>query len=563
MTNKTISVLFIMTVLMTSATVTSVELIPNAEALKSDGNRLAQYGSANSVVCGDRLCSEVESQSSMTSSKKQPTLPNINLPIDIPLTKGYVNGGEVFYISTEASVEEVANHLTDLTGFRVAYTPALEFTPEESLAQIYAFTNGVEGNGAFGFQPQVADSQPGDDKYSPLWNVNAVTWNEDSEPRELKSEMDILKAQSDGELSVEEAGVIVNCPFVKWDGDQLQLRDNSYVTDADPYGGGQVLNIDLDHMKVTFVAHRGFAPNGDTIYYIATDTSSKDTADALGVIHVPRIQETISTASSSDLYVFTNGLEGNGPLGFQASIGSTTVGDKFYSPLWRIQTATWDNPDSADFLKTVEEITQAASRGKLETGLAGFVVNCPFVEVDAKMDKMMKDDHMMDDKMMKDDHMMDDKMMKDDHMMDDKMMKDDHMMDDKMMKDDHMMDDKMMKDNSMNGELTAPSGDAPFGGNIVGTFSISVDDGDHVIVTTYIENTSSGMIQEGWLVDMDSGYKLSLGKSHDNGNLLFSQHMVNPWIYDAIVITEEPIGDSNPEPNVPVGGVLLKTPFGL
>ena len=43
-----------------------------------------------------------------------------------------------FYcISTEASVEEVANHLTDLTGFRVTHTPALAFTPEESLAQIY------------------------------------------------------------------------------------------------------------------------------------------------------------------------------------------------------------------------------------------------------------------------------------------------------------------------------------------------------------------------------------------------------------------------------------------
>ncbi len=200
MTNKTISVLFIMAVLMTSATATSVELIPNADALKSKGSNtpgrvgVDSYGSANNnIVCGDRLCSEVESKSSMTSSKKQPTLSNTNLPLDIPLTKGYANGEEIFYISTEASVEEVANHLTDLTGFRVAYTPALEFAPEESLAQIYAFTNGVEGNGAFGFQSQVADSQPGDDKYSPLWNVNAVTWNENSEPRELKSEMDILK----------------------------------------------------------------------------------------------------------------------------------------------------------------------------------------------------------------------------------------------------------------------------------------------------------------------------------------------------------------------------------
>ena len=282
-------------------------------------------------------------------------------------------------------------------------------------------------------------------------------------------------------------------------------------------------------MKVTFVARRGFALNGDTIYYIATDASSKDVADALGVIHVPRIQATLSTSSSSDLYVFTNGLEGNGPMGFQASIGSTTVGDEFYSLLWRIQTATWDNPDNANFLKTVGEITAAASKGKLETGLAGFVVNCPFVEVDSKM--MMSDIHMV---------------------------KDDHMMKDKMM-DDTMM----MKDSSMNGNLTAPSGDAPFGGKTVGTFSISVDGSDHVTVITHIKSTSLGMVQEGWLVDIGSGYKLSLGKSHDDGKLSFSQQMVNPWIYDVIVITKEPVGNSNPAPNVPVGGILLEIPFGL
>lgn len=515
MTNKTLSILFVMTVLMTSATAASFEVIPNAEALKSSGNPLTKVGSSGSPVCGDRLCGEVELQSNDISiSKKQPHLSDTNVALDIPLTMGYVDGHEIFYISTEASVEDVANHLTDLTGFRVAYTPALALAPEESLAQIYAFTNGVEGNGAFGFQPQVADSQPGDDKYSPLWNVNAITWNEDAEPRELKSEMAILEARDNGELSIEEAGVIVNCPFIKWNGGQLQLRENPHISDNDPYGGGQITNIDLENMKVTFVAHRGFAPTGETIYYIATDASVEEVANALGVIHVPKIQDTLSTASSSDLYVFTNGLEGNGPMGFQASIGSTNVGDKFYSPLWRIQTATWDSPESVEFLKTTGEITQATSSGKLETSLAGFVVNCPFVEVDT----MMKDGHMM--------------------------------------KDDKMM----MKDN---GSLTAPAGDAPFGGNTVGTYSINVNNSDQFNVSTTIKNTSSGMVQEGWLVDMDSGYKLSLGKADSHGKLMFSQSMVNPWIYDVLVITEEPIGDSDPAPNVPVGGVLLETPFGL
>jgi len=519
MTNKILPILFIMTVLITSTTAASMELIPTAEAVPGQGVPLLKIGSAGSPVCGDRLCSEIEPESSSVEIMMQ-DLSDTNLPITIPLTMGYVNGNEVFYISTEASVEEVANHLTDLTGFRVAYTPALQFAPEDSLAQIYAFTNGVEGSGAFGFQPQVADSQPGDEKYSPLWNVNAVTWNDDAEPRELKSEAEILEAQDNGELSFEQPGVIVNCPFVKWDGGHLQIRDDKHITDDDGYGGGQITKIDLENMKVTFVAHRGFAPNGDTIYYIATDASVEEVANALGVVHVPKTQDTLSTASSSDLYVFTNGIIGNGPLGFQASIGSTNVGDQFYSPLWRIQTATWDDPENADFLTTLSEISQTASDGKLETGLAGVVVNCPFVEVNAMM------------------------------------------MDDKKMMNGHMMKDKMMDDNSMKGHLTAPADDAPFGGEIVGNYSINVENNDTVEISTVIKNSSSGMILEGWLVDMDSGYKLSLGKANSHGKLMFSQPMVNPWIYDVLVITEEPIGDTNPAPNVPVGGVLLKEPFG-
>ncbi|MEJ2261219.1 MAG: hypothetical protein P8X83_06155 [Nitrosopumilaceae archaeon] len=319
-------------------------------------------------------------------------LSDTNLPVEIPLTMGYADGNEVYYISTEASVKEVADHLTDLSGFRVAFTPSLENTPKESLANIYAFTNGLEGMGAFGFQPQVADSQPPDVDYSPLWSVHAVTWKDDATPQELKSEESILDAKNKGELTIEDTGVIVNCPFVQWKDGHLPIRADKNISDETPYGGGQLLEIDTKKQIATFVAHRGIAPNGETIYYIATDASSPDVAKDLGVIHVPKISNTISTSASSDLYVFTNGLEGNGPLGYQASIGSSTVGDKFYSPLWRIQTATWENPDNAVFVKSIEDLQSLVKNKMLSTALAGFVVNCPFVEVDTMMEDTMMED---------------------------------------------------------------------------------------------------------------------------------------------------------------------------
>ena len=339
-------------------------------------------------------------------------LTNTNVPVTIPLTKGYVKGSEVFYISTEASDKDLADSLTKLTGFRVAYTPALQKTPADALAQIYAFKNGIEGVGPLGFQPNIADSQPGDVNYSPIWAVNIVEWKEGVIPRELKSQIEVLDAQASNELTVTASGLIVNCPFVQWDGGSLQIRDDKTLTDLTPYGGGQVLDIDTENMQVTFVAHKGFGPDGSTIYYIATDASKQDVADMLGVLYVEKTGATLLSGASSDLYVFTNGIKGTGPMGFQASIGSTNVGDEFYSPLWRIQAATWKDPSYVNFLSTSKEITSAGSKGYITTEVAGVIVNCPFVEVDEKF--------MMDNKMMKEKEstMMkkEDKMMKMEHM---------------------------------------------------------------------------------------------------------------------------------------------------
>ena len=69
-------------------------------------------------------------------------------------------------------------------------------------------------------------------------------------------------------------------------------------------------------MQVTFIAHRGFAPDGSTIYYIATDASVKKVANDLGVVFVNKTGATLKSGSSSDLYVFTNGIKGTGPMGF-------------------------------------------------------------------------------------------------------------------------------------------------------------------------------------------------------------------------------------------------------
>ncbi len=512
--------------------------------------KIIHVGLALAVIVGLTLSPLVQYQANaaMEDQMMMQKLTKTNLPVTLPLTKGYVNGFEAFYISTEASDKDLADHLTKFTGARVVFTPALARAPAGSLANIYAFTNGIAGSGPLGFQPNVADSQPGDAKYSPLWKVNMVEWKSGVTPRELKSEADILVAQTNKELTITATKIVVNCPFVKWNGGQLQVRSDKTLTDETPYGGGQVLNIDTEKMQVTFVAHRGFAPDGKTIYYIATDASVKEVADALGVIFVEKTGTTLITAAASDLFVFTNGIKGTGPMGFQASIASTNVGNEFYSPLWRIQAATWKDTSKAQFLTTQAEITSAGSNGKLTTDVAGVVVNCPFVVVEGAM----MDDTMMKDKMMGD-----------------------KMMDDKMTDKEHMM----MKPVSIKGDLTAPAGDKPFGGDAIGNYILRTKDGNMVRVIAKVDKAmmesmmmkndtmmkdkmmEKGKVLEGWLVDMQSGYKLSLGELNKN-TLVFTQRMVNPWIYDSIVITEEPMDDTDPGPNMPIGGAQLGEPFG-
>ncbi len=135
-----------------------------------------------------------------------------------PLVRGFYQGGEVLFIHTEASDPQVASMLTMMMGPEVVLVPGLAESPGPVLAEVYVFTNGIEGMGPFGFQADVFDSVPGDQGYSPLRSVVLVTWNESMTARELRSVEDIKGAESRGEVTTERPGVVVNMPIMTWPG---------------------------------------------------------------------------------------------------------------------------------------------------------------------------------------------------------------------------------------------------------------------------------------------------------------------------------------------------------
>ena len=114
----------------------------------------------------------------------------------------------------------MAAKMTTGMGSPVLYVPSLASVPMEAQANVYVFTNGIEGNSMSSLQPSVFDNPPGTEGYSPLRHVNLVTWNGESQARELKSAAEVLAAAEAGELTITHPGVVINMPFAVWDGGQ-------------------------------------------------------------------------------------------------------------------------------------------------------------------------------------------------------------------------------------------------------------------------------------------------------------------------------------------------------
>ena len=108
--------------------------------------------------------------------------------------------------------------LTKMMNSPVLVVSSLAQAPQEALATVYVFQNGIKGDGPFGFQPDVFDHPPGAAGYSPLRAVHLVKWKNESAARELNSASRVRDAETKGELTVERPGAVVNMPFLIWQG---------------------------------------------------------------------------------------------------------------------------------------------------------------------------------------------------------------------------------------------------------------------------------------------------------------------------------------------------------
>ena len=84
----------------------------------------------------------------------------------------------------------------------------IKLKPGNKLAPIWTFTNGADG------QRNIIDTVPGQKDYTPLWQVNQVTWAAGKTPRVLSSAAEVQKAAAAGEISITRTATVVNCPVL-------------------------------------------------------------------------------------------------------------------------------------------------------------------------------------------------------------------------------------------------------------------------------------------------------------------------------------------------------------
>jgi hypothetical protein len=185
------------------------------------------------------------------------------------------------------------------------------------LAPIWAVTNGPKA------QHNIVDTVPGQTDYSPLWQVNKVTWKSSATPRVLRSAADVRRAEKAGEVTVVKTATVVNCPVL---------------------GFGQ--------KRIA-----GFS-NGHVIHYYDD-----------GPVKVRPGNATVP------LYAPMNGVPGQ----HNVALENVEVGQTDYPPLWTIIAVEWKPGAHKTLLRSAADVTRAKAAGLLTTKRTTLIVNCPVV----------------------------------------------------------------------------------------------------------------------------------------------------------------------------------------
>ncbi|GIV79792.1 MAG: hypothetical protein KatS3mg050_4186 [Litorilinea sp.] len=277
------------------------------------------------------------------------------------LHEGRYQGEPVYYIRTDASDPNFAQEVG------LVYVPLLNAAQGiEQLNKYYRLG---------GDRLPVLSMIPGDEQYSSLFQVFDVTVEDES--LVLESEEALLGAVEAGQARLEPRLLFVNYPLIRWPGGGLTVDPE--LKEVLP--GGQLIDEpDLEHMTVTMKLHQCFPGSR----YILTDTSSAPMAPMMNVPASVPMQQLKEKGGTDEIWVFGNGIQGPGVMGFQPAIFDNKAGQPAWSPFWDHYTVLWKDESKARVLRSSAEVRELIAAGDLQefngvpdTHPEGFVVNCP------------------------------------------------------------------------------------------------------------------------------------------------------------------------------------------
>ncbi len=123
---------------------------------------------------------------------------------------------------------------------------------------------------------------------------------------------------------------------------------------------------------------------GKEIRFIHTEASDAKVAELLTdmmgspVLVVPSLAQA-PNVTLSNVYVFTNGIRGEGPFRFQPDVLDNPPGTTGYSPLRALNLVTWKEEQLARKLKSAAEVAGAMEKGEVTIKQPGVVVNMPML----------------------------------------------------------------------------------------------------------------------------------------------------------------------------------------
>jgi hypothetical protein len=123
---------------------------------------------------------------------------------------------------------------------------------------------------------------------------------------------------------------------------------------------------------------------GQRIRFIHTEVSDPEVAKLLTQMKGSPVLTVPSLAKApkemlAHVYVFTNGVAGEGPFKFQPDVFDYPPGYAGYTPLRALVLVSWKKPEAARELKSARDVEQALSKGEIELKQPGVVINMPMI----------------------------------------------------------------------------------------------------------------------------------------------------------------------------------------